>query len=154
MCNFVKGLFLLLIGLVCIVLPFSCVVGCVVRFNKEGELKKNNTVATVFLEGPTYGEPWGDNSIASYAHISFKNDGEETIYTITCTVTFYDNEGNNLGSQKVEYNSHKPEFNELEVGETSPIFVLSILNKQGVKATSIKVKDYMVNGYIKVSGYE
>ena len=154
MWNFIKGIFLLLIGLICIGIPISCVNGCMESCNREYEIKENNTNATVILEGPTYGEPWGDGTIVSYAHISFKNVGTETIYTITCTAIFYDIDGNSLGTQKVDYNSHKNGYEEIEYGETSATYVLSVSNKNGVKATTVKIKDYKVNGYEKVSGHE
>ena len=151
MWNLIKGLFLLIVGIICIWIPASCMIGCVKDCNNKAQVKKDNTQIQLIVEGPTYGEQWGDGRITSYANVGFRNTGRETVYRVSCNVHFYDSNGNSLGT--VLFNYDPADRDPVEYGQSTPLHVLHVTNRDGIVAARIKITDLKVNDYDKPSGY-
>ncbi len=146
MWNFIRGIFLLILGLICIGIPISCVASCVESCQRENEITRNNTRIEMYIEGPTRGDQdWGDGRVISYATVGFKNVGREDIYRVTCTVNFLDSKGNVMG--RAEFNYDPSRTDPVEYGDSSQRYSLNYVNYDGIYASSISITDLKVNDY-------
>ncbi len=152
MWNFIKGIFLLIVGFLCIYIPASCFIGCIKDCNNKAQIIEDNTQIQLLVEGPTSGDQnWGDGRMVSYASVGFKNIGRETVYRVTCNVHFYDSDDFLLGT--VVFNYDPADREPVEYGQSTPRHVLHVTNKDGIVATRISITDLKVNGYDKPSEY-
>lgn len=148
----IKGLFLIIIGIICIYIPASCVVGCVKNCNEKNEIIESNTQIQLLVDGPEKGDQeWSDGRVTSYASVGFKNTGKEVVYRVSCNVNFYDSKGFLLGTCNFNYDPADKE--PVEYGQSTARYVFHVTSKEGYVATRITITDLKVNGFNKPSGY-
>ena len=150
--NFIKGIILLAVGLIFIIIPISCVIGCVEDCNDDAKLKASNTQIHLIVDGFKYNDDFPEGKVVNYVSVGFKNTGKETVYRVSCKVHFYDNDDFLLGTLDFNYDSSS--YEPVEYGQSTPRFSMHLTTHDGIHAYYFRVTDLKVNGYDKPSGYE
>ena len=150
--NLIKGIFLAILAVICAIISISCAESCFSSCREKERIKNSNTNIVLLVDGPEYSDDYGDGRVVNRVAIGFKNVGKEVVYRVTCKISFYDYDGEEIGS--VNFNYDPAIGDEVKYGESTSYYVKTLTNKQGKIATRIKITDLKVNGLDKTSGYE
>ncbi len=144
----IKGIFLIILGLIGIYIPASCVIGCVNKCQDEAKIVESNTEIVLLIDGPDIRDEYDDGEVINYVSVGFKNVGKETVYRVSCKVHLYDSDNFLIGT--LTFNYDPSNSNAVEYGQSTPRHVMHITTVEGEPhASYIKITDLKVNGYNK-----